>query len=101
MPCFHHVTFQASIDSDRGSNGYPTPKVKDDKTKLSYKCNFPTELCGRLIGKFGKNINFIKEKTFANVALSTNPFTPAFQLCSIEGKLFDFRLITVKIVIRW
>ncbi|CAG2230803.1 AKAP1 [Mytilus edulis] len=75
----------ASIDSDRGSNGYPTPKVKDDKTKLSYKCNFPTELCGRLIGKFGKNINFIKEKTFANVALSTNPFTPAFQLCSIEG----------------
>ncbi|XP_076107073.1 uncharacterized protein LOC143075524 isoform X1 [Mytilus galloprovincialis] len=75
----------ASIDSDRGSNGYPTSKVKDDKTKLSYKCNFPTELCGRLIGKFGKNINFIKEKTFANVALSTNPFTPAFQLCSIEG----------------
>lgn len=71
----------ASVESDKGSNGVQ----KNSKAVLSYRCNFPTELCGRLIGKYGKNINFIKERSGANVALNTNPFTPAFQLCTVEG----------------
>lgn len=52
-----------------------------------YHCNFPTAICGRLIGRQGKNINFIKEKSGANITLSANPFTPEFQLCSIEGTI--------------
>ena len=70
----------ASVDSDKGINGQ---SIKSGK--IFYRCNFPTDLCGRLIGKYGKNINYIKEKTGANVALNTNPFTPDYQLCSIDG----------------
>lgn len=84
----HFILFhlQASLDSDKGINGVPT----NSKVVLSYRCNFPTELCGRLIGKYGKNINYIKERSGANVALNTNPFTPAFQLCTVEGKVVNF-----------
>ena len=87
-----NLLLQASVDSDKGINGQ---SIKSGK--IFYRCNFPTDLCGRLIGKYGKNINYIKEKTGANVALNTNPFTPDYQLCSIDGKRKTENLLFARI----
>ncbi|XP_048751874.2 A-kinase anchor protein 1, mitochondrial-like isoform X2 [Ostrea edulis] len=76
---------EASNDSGRGPSMTDLPTPNTSPNQQLYHCNFPTAICGRLIGKQGKNINFIKEKTGANITLSANPFTPEFQLCSIEG----------------
>lgn len=57
------------------------------KTKSStlYEFYFPSELCGRLIGRQGKNIIHIKERSGASVSLQPSPYTPNHQICSIEG----------------
>ena len=78
---------QASNDSGRGPSMTELSTPNTSPHHQVYHCNFPTAICGRLIGKQGKNINFIKEKSGANITLSANPFTPEFQLCSIEGTL--------------
>ena len=52
---------------------------------VRFEFNFPSELCGRLIGRGGKNIQHIKEQSGATVTLSSNPFTPEFQVCRVQG----------------
>nr|KAG5698389.1 hypothetical protein BaRGS_006584 [Batillaria attramentaria] len=52
---------------------------------VHYELSFPSELCGRLIGRQGRNIHYIKEESGATVALSSNPFTPDFQICRVQG----------------
>lgn len=79
------IFFQASNDSGRGPSMTELSTPNTSPNHQVYHCNFPTAICGRLIGRQGKNINFIKEKSGANITLSANPFTPEFQLCSIEG----------------
>lgn len=76
---------EASNDSGRGPSMTELSSPNTSPNHQVYHCNFPTAICGRLIGRQGKNINFIKEKSGANITLSANPFTPEFQLCSIEG----------------
>lgn len=76
---------EASNDSGRGPSMTELSTPNTSPNHQVYHCNFPTAICGRLIGRQGKNINFIKEKSGANITLSANPFTPEFQLCSIEG----------------
>ena len=79
---------QSSNDSGKGKSVTEslTPTASTSPNVLTYHCNFPTPACGRLIGRYGKNINFIKERSGANISLNSNPFTPDFQLCVIEGK---------------
>ncbi|XP_067685856.1 A-kinase anchor protein 1, mitochondrial-like [Haliotis asinina] len=77
---------EASNDSGRGgsvSEPMPPPMMTSDTVR--YEFNFPSELCGRLIGKNGRNINLVKERSGANIALKNNPCTPNFQICVIEG----------------
>lgn len=84
----------ASVDSGKGASIHDIlPGISNQEVQNAqlsggndtYRCNFPTSMCGRLIGKMGKNINLIKDRTGANISLSTNPFTADFQLCTIEG----------------
>lgn len=76
---------EESNDSGRGGS------VGDNLVALSagevvhYEFNFPSDLCGRLIGRGGRNIHFIKEESGATVALASNPFTPDFQICRVQG----------------
>lgn len=74
----------ASTDSSRASSIVDGPKSNGSK-KQSYEVNFPTAFCGRLIGKHGKNIHTLKDRTGANVSLSNHPYTTDFQICLIEG----------------
>uniref|UniRef100_A0A3B4E1H8 Tudor domain-containing protein n=1 Tax=Pygocentrus nattereri TaxID=42514 RepID=A0A3B4E1H8_PYGNA len=45
----------------------------------------PAHLVGRLIGKQGKHIGFLKQISGAKIYVSTLPYTHEFQICHIEG----------------
>ncbi|XP_076453378.1 uncharacterized protein LOC143288608 [Babylonia areolata] len=76
---------EASNDSGRGGSVGDTlvPLPAGDVTR--YEFNFPSELCGRLIGRGGKNIQYIKDQSGATITLTSNPFTPEFQICQVQG----------------
>ena len=79
---------QVSSDSGRGASGIETPTATSP-SELSdltvYEFDFPTDYCGRLIGRAGKNINSLKSKTGAEIVLKRKPFVRDYQTCSIEG----------------
>lgn len=45
----------------------------------------PAHLVGRLIGKQGKFVNFLKQSSGAKIYISTLPFTQEIQICHIQG----------------
>uniref|UniRef100_A0A8C5PER4 K Homology domain-containing protein n=1 Tax=Leptobrachium leishanense TaxID=445787 RepID=A0A8C5PER4_9ANUR len=45
----------------------------------------PKHLVGRLIGKQGRFVTYLKETSGAKIYITTLPFTQEFQLCHIEG----------------
>ncbi|XP_051539137.1 uncharacterized protein LOC127432272 [Myxocyprinus asiaticus] len=46
----------------------------------------PAYLVGRLIGKQGKFVNFLKQSSGAKIYVSTLPFTQDIQICHIQGE---------------
>ena len=78
FPHFHLLSLQKSSDINKMA-------VKTKSSTL-YEFYFPSELCGRLIGRQGKNIIHIKERSGASVSLQPSPYTPNHQICTIEGK---------------
>ncbi|XP_033747713.1 KH domain-containing protein akap-1-like [Pecten maximus] len=75
----------SSTCSSRASSIVDGPNKSSGSKKESYEFNFPTQFCGRLIGKHGKNIQQLKERSGANISLSNHPYTPDFQICLVEG----------------
>ncbi|XP_035636566.1 A-kinase anchor protein 1, mitochondrial-like isoform X2 [Oncorhynchus keta] len=45
----------------------------------------PKHLVGRLIGKQGRYVSYLKETSGANIFIATLPYTQEFQICHIEG----------------
>lgn len=43
-------------------------------------------LVGRLIGKQGRYVSFLKQNSGAKIYISTLPYTQEFQICHIEGE---------------
>lgn len=43
-------------------------------------------LVGRLIGKQGRYVSFLKQNSAAKIYISTLPYTQEFQICHIEGE---------------
>ncbi|XP_043574178.1 A kinase (PRKA) anchor protein 1b [Chiloscyllium plagiosum] len=85
-----------SIDSnDSGCTaGGPEALNKDgatlnalqDKTELTiWEVQVPKHLVGRLIGKQGRYVSFLKQSSGAKIYISTLPYTQDFQICHIEG----------------
>lgn len=65
----------------------PTENSTENSGELaSYEFNFPTQLCGLLIGKHGKHINVIKEKSGARISVKRIPFREELQAVYFEGK---------------
>jgi len=60
---------------------------QQNSCNTEYKCNFPIELCEKLIGKDGQNKKLIEESTGVKIFLKDNPHSPEFKLCLIKGKL--------------
>ena len=43
-------------------------------------------LVGRLIGKQGRYVSFLKQNSGSKIYISTLPYTQEFQICHIEGE---------------
>ncbi|XP_069767810.1 A kinase (PRKA) anchor protein 1b [Narcine bancroftii] len=57
-----------------------------DKTELTiWEVQVPKHLVGRLIGKQGRYVSFLKQTSGAKIYISTLPYTQDFQICHIEG----------------
>lgn len=89
------VLWQLSVDSGQGgSNGPPTPPDKrldavttlDDSTVVVYEFDFPTDLCGMLIGRFGRNINAISRESGALISVRQKQFSHGLQSVRLQGE---------------
>ncbi|KAK5869073.1 hypothetical protein PBY51_010033 [Eleginops maclovinus] len=50
-----------------------------------WEIEVPKHLVGRLIGKQGRYVSFLKQNSGAKIYISTLPYTQEFQICHIEG----------------
>lgn len=83
-----------SMDSvDSGFALGKTELLQDVKQNLEVKnaelviweIEVPKHLVGRLIGKQGRYVSFLKESSGAKIYISTLPYTQDFQICHVEG----------------
>uniref|UniRef100_A0A7M4EUZ3 A-kinase anchoring protein 1 n=1 Tax=Crocodylus porosus TaxID=8502 RepID=A0A7M4EUZ3_CROPO len=62
------------------------PGVDSNKSELTiWEIEVPKHLVGRLIGKQGRYVSFLKQTSGAKIYISTLPYTQDFQICHIEG----------------
>lgn len=76
---------EGSNDSGRGGSEHEVVRGDNGEPLIQIDFNIPSDLCGRFIGRHGKNINFMKTKTGASISLTNNPFTAEFQICQVAG----------------
>ncbi|XP_052366948.1 A-kinase anchor protein 1, mitochondrial-like isoform X9 [Oncorhynchus keta] len=50
-----------------------------------WEIEVPKHFVGRLIGKKGRHVNYLKEMSGAKVFITALPYTQEFQICHIEG----------------
>ncbi|XP_013886801.1 A kinase (PRKA) anchor protein 1b [Austrofundulus limnaeus] len=50
-----------------------------------WEIEVPKHLVGRLIGRQGRYVSFLKQSSGAKIYISTLPYTQEFQICHIEG----------------
>ena len=116
ITCNYFCCHQVSADSGRGSmvdgvinESDTTPKQKPKQRQSSpqqqqqstpssggrttrrrnhivYEFDFPSELCGRLIGRNGKNINILKDRSGIEITIKRKPYTKELQVVCLEGE---------------
>ncbi|XP_026877272.2 A kinase (PRKA) anchor protein 1b [Electrophorus electricus] len=52
---------------------------------IVWEIEVPKHLVGRLIGKQGRYVSFLKQSSGAKIYISTLPYTQEFQICHLEG----------------
>ncbi|XP_037533284.1 A kinase (PRKA) anchor protein 1b [Nematolebias whitei] len=52
---------------------------------IIWEIEVPKHFVGRLIGKQGRYVSFLKQSSGAKIYISTLPYTQEFQICHIEG----------------
>ncbi|XP_043975319.1 A kinase (PRKA) anchor protein 1b [Gambusia affinis] len=69
-----------SICENQGNNSTPSTSEL-----VIWEIEVPKHLVGRLIGKQGRYVSFLKQNSGAKIYISTLPYTQDFQICHIEG----------------
>ncbi|KAM4566452.1 A kinase (PRKA) anchor protein 1b isoform 2-T2 [Odontesthes bonariensis] len=59
--------------------------VSSSSELIIWEIEVPKHLVGRLIGKQGRYVSFLKQNSGAKIYISTLPYTQEFQICHIEG----------------
>ncbi|XP_059511303.1 A kinase (PRKA) anchor protein 1b [Stegostoma tigrinum] len=59
--------------------------IQDQAELTIWEVQVPKHLVGRLIGKQGRFVSFLKQSSGAKIYISTLPYTQDFQICHIEG----------------
>ncbi|KAG7470555.1 hypothetical protein MATL_G00115080 [Megalops atlanticus] len=70
-------------DSQRSASGGQAPPQSTEL--IIWEIEVPKHLVGRLIGKQGRYVSFLKQSSGAKIYISTLPYTQEFQICHIEG----------------
>ncbi|XP_023657356.2 A kinase (PRKA) anchor protein 1b [Paramormyrops kingsleyae] len=69
-----------------GHHGAGSQPPHSQTTELIiWEIEVPKHLVGRLIGKQGRYVSFLKQTSGAKIYISTLPYTQDFQICHIEG----------------
>ena len=50
-----------------------------------YEFDWPSDLCGMLIGRNGRTVNSIRENSGAEICIRNKPYSKEYQICAIEG----------------
>ncbi|XP_066491743.1 A-kinase anchor protein 1, mitochondrial [Tiliqua scincoides] len=85
------VNSMDSVDSGcalRKSDSCQNSKMGTESSKIElviWEIEIPKHLVGRLIGKQGRYVSFLKQASGAKIYISTLPYTQDFQICHIEG----------------
>ncbi|KAM8797189.1 A-kinase anchor protein 1, mitochondrial [Eudromia elegans] len=85
------VNSMDSVDSGCALGKTETPQNskpggESSKSELTiWEIEVPKHLVGRLIGKQGRYVSFLKQTSGAKIYISTLPYTQDFQICHIEG----------------
>ncbi|XP_072502880.1 A-kinase anchor protein 1, mitochondrial [Notamacropus eugenii] len=85
------VNSMDSVDSGCGlrkteSHSSSQAGTETNKVELTiWEIEVPKHLVGRLIGKQGRYVSFLKQTSGAKIYISTLPYTQNFQICHIEG----------------
>ncbi|XP_042529597.1 A-kinase anchor protein 1, mitochondrial [Dipodomys spectabilis] len=69
-------------DSLQNAQADSNPKKVD---LIVWEIEVPKHLVGRLIGKQGRYVSFLKQTSGAKIYISTLPYTQNIQICHIEG----------------
>ncbi|KAG8451969.1 hypothetical protein GDO86_003958 [Hymenochirus boettgeri] len=83
------VNSMDSVDSGCALKNEQLQNIKQIDAKKAelviWEIEVPKHLVGRLIGKQGRFVSFLKESSGAKIYISTLPYTQDFQICHIEG----------------
>ncbi|TKS81524.1 A-kinase anchor protein 1, mitochondrial [Collichthys lucidus] len=82
------VNSMDSVDSGctMGAGETQTNHTASSSSELIiWEIEVPKHLVGRLIGKQGRYVSFLKQNSGAKIYISTLPYTQEFQICHIEG----------------
>ncbi|XP_058139909.1 A-kinase anchor protein 1, mitochondrial isoform X2 [Dasypus novemcinctus] len=72
----------------RKTEGFQSVQAGSDAKKVDliiWEIEVPKHLVGRLIGKQGRYVSFLKQTSGAKIYISTLPYTQNIQICHIEG----------------
>ncbi|XP_064159332.1 A kinase (PRKA) anchor protein 1b [Anguilla rostrata] len=80
------VNSMDSVDSGctLGAGDGPSGSTQSSEL-IIWEIEVPKHLVGRLIGKQGRYVSFLKQSSGAKIYISTLPYTQEFQICHIEG----------------
>ena len=76
-------------DEVEGPEGAIGPSSLDPLIVYQFELPFPE--CGRLIGRGGHHVQYIRERTRARVVVNGHPTSALLKLCSVEGTRGDVR----------
>ncbi|CAB1348062.1 unnamed protein product [Coregonus sp. 'balchen'] len=81
------VNSMDSVDSGctMGARDSGSPAMGMGSELIVWEIEVPKHLVGRLIGKQGRYVSFLKQSSGAKIYISTLPYTQEFQICHIEG----------------
>lgn len=74
-----------SLQKTNGSHNTQAGSNPNKVDLIIWEIEVPKHLVGRLIGKQGRYVSFLKQTSGAKIYISTLPYTQNIQICHIEG----------------
>lgn len=80
----------STITTNQEENTHPvssSPQDKKDEEVIIYEFHFPADLCGRLIGRQGVHVDYIRQVTEVDLVVRDDPVSYEKQVVALHGAL--------------